>query len=243
MIKILGSVAAATALTAAAAALTVAGPGVASAQPLAVAGPGVASAQPLAVAGSGVASAQPLAVAGSGVAPAQPRAERTSLTPASGATVSQVPGPAIWPRVPCATGSLGAASTEDARVLLPASLSLCSAYKTDYRFTAVEFPAGYPVAFAYQSRLLPFEPTGPTSVTADLTRPAPGQPLGVCLMTSTSTRVACVRVDTSTDWQVTVTPLSTDDPAVATAQVVETDDGSAQPIDPFCGTCLELPAY
>lgn len=150
--------------------------------------------------------------------------------------------PVSWFPADCATGSLGAAYPDQGHVLVPATITNCGTWKSKATFTVVVFYPGSPPAFALATNLRAYAAAGPAQVIAVLQAPPdPGHPVGLCLMRTVGDRVACARVETGDDHVTTATPIAVGDPLVATT-VVYVDDSKPQTPQPFCGTCLGMPA-
>jgi hypothetical protein len=177
------------------------------------------------------------------IRPASSTAAEFSATPQPSVSMVPTSRPMVfWNAAQCATGSLGAARTDQGHVLVPASITICSTWAPKFTFTVVVFYPGWPTAFAMAGNLRQYAPAGPTEVTAVLqVQPDPGRPVGMCLMQSAGHRVACARVETGTGQVTTATPIAVDDPLVA-ATVVYQDDSEPEGTNPFCGTCLGMPA-
>jgi hypothetical protein len=156
-------------------------------------------------------------------------------------TLSPVPG-VIWPNAGCATGGFDAIrADEQGRVILPATITLCSRWSPGLRFTMVEFRAARP-ALALASQLRPYAPEGPTPVSGALIlNPAITSVVGICLMRGTADRVACVRLDTTPDYHTSATPIDVADPLVDRAAVFVNDLLDPLPPSDFCGTCVQFP--
>jgi hypothetical protein len=200
------------------------------------------------VALDGPASARPhVAPAAIPTAPASAAPVLAAATPTATSTgVSVSPTASIptvyWITAPCATGGFGEMTVDRRQhAFLPLSVTLCSTYKSKFSFAVVAFRPDWSFALATPGNLRPYAQSGPASVVADLDL-NPGFPLptvGVCILSSSTVRVACVRVDTTDGGVTTATPVDVDDPLV-NRPVVYNGDLMPVPPDPECGTCLGL---
>jgi hypothetical protein len=166
-----------------------------------------------------------------------------SATPAPRPTFTIAPG-GVWALADCATGEIGPVATDPSgRVLVPATIAVCSPWSAALRFTMVAYRPTWPTVLALASQLRPYAQSGSTSVTGALALdPGIAPTIGVCLVRNLPDRVACVRLDTGPDHRTVTTPIPVDDPLVSRTAVFVNDAAMPPSPDPFCGTCLTFPA-
>jgi hypothetical protein len=146
-----------------------------------------------------------------------------------------------WYGGACATGSFDPATVDDqGHIVVPGHMTLCSPYNTKYNWTVVRFRADHRTPFAFDTNLRHYAPSGPADLTA-VVIPLPWEThFGLCLMSSLTTRTACVRVDFPPGGPVTTTPIAATDPLV-TDQVVYYVNSLPSTPDPMCATCVSIP--
>jgi hypothetical protein len=88
--------------------------------------------------------------------------------------------------------------------------------------------------------LRPYAVTGPTAIRAGFVTPPAVGSTGVCLLRSTTARIACLAIDVDAQHEVTARPLSTDDPLVSKPVLYQDDALSPEPGTGFCATCVGL---
>ena len=147
-----------------------------------------------------------------------------------------------WYATSCATGGFDPVDIgAGGNLVIPAQVTNCGIQASKYAFTVVSFRADRELAFAFSSGLRPYAVQGPAEVNAAfVTRPAAGT-TGVCLMRSTTARIACLAVDVGAHDQITTRPLSTEDPLVTKPVLFQDDALSPEPGTSFCATCVSLP--
>jgi hypothetical protein len=151
--------------------------------------------------------------------------------------------PVPWVSAACATGEFGPLQFQGENVIIPATATVCSPWSADQTFTVVEFRPDKPTATATRWNLRPYATSGPKAVSAAY-EPAPQirPTVGVCVMSSPVTRLACVRLDTTIAMATTATAIPVDD-ALVSAPVTYDDDAPHHGKGTgFCGTCLVFPA-
>ncbi|MGX6605967.1 hypothetical protein ACWKSP_28140 [Micromonosporaceae bacterium Da 78-11] len=170
-----------------------------------------------------------------------------TATPAPAQPLGAAPIPAAtvpyrnWNPAPCVTGGLGPLEIDaDRNVVIPGQATNCGIPATKYSFTVVAFRPDRDLAFAFSSRLRPYAGTGPTEVRAAFVTPPAAGSTAVCLMRSTTVRIACLAVDVDPQYAITSRPLGTDDPAVSKPVLYQDDALSPEPGSNFCATCVGL---
>lgn len=164
-------------------------------------------------------------------------------TPVGTAPTTAAPGPPYreWIPAHCATGGFGALEVDaDLNVVIPAQATICEGWAAKYSFTVVAFHPDRDVAFAFSSRLRPYERSGPTAVRAAfVTMPGVGS-TGVCLMRGATSRIACLAVDVDARQRITARPIPVDDPSVTKPVIYQDDALSPEPGSGFCATCVGI---
>jgi hypothetical protein len=167
-----------------------------------------------------------------------------SPSAATTATAAPAPGPAYvgWNPAACATGGFGPLEVDAGlNVVVPGQATICGKWAGKYAFTVVAFRPDRDVAFAFPTGLRPYAETGPTEVRAAFVTPPGVGSTGVCLMRSTTVRLACLAVDVDAQHRITARPVATDDPLVARPVSYQGDAVSPDPGSGFCATCVDLP--
>ncbi|MFJ6195517.1 hypothetical protein [Micromonospora sp. NPDC092111] len=159
-------------------------------------------------------------------------------TPATTAT----PGPyREWIPASCATGGFDPLEVDaQLNVVIPGQVTLCGRWAGKYAFTVVAFRPDRELAFAFSSRLRSYDPTGPTPVRAAFVTPPAVGSTGICLMRSSTVRIACLAVDVDAQYRITSRPLPVDDPLVTKPVLYQDDALSPEPGSGFCATCVGL---
>jgi len=168
-----------------------------------------------------------------------------SAAPTPVTTATATPTPAApyreWFPAACATGGFGTLEVDaDLNVVIPGQATVCGKWAGKYAFTVVAFRPDRDVAFAFSSRLRPYAQTGPTAVRAAFVTPPGAGSTGVCLMRSTTVRIACLAIDVDSQHRSTARPIAGDDPLVTRPVIYQDDALSPEPGSGFCATCVGL---
>ena len=146
-----------------------------------------------------------------------------------------------WIPAYCATGSFDPLEIDaQLNVVIPGQATICSTWAEKYSFTVVVFRPDRDTAFAFSSRLRSYLPTGPSPVRAAFVTPPAVGSTGVCLMRSTTERIACLAIDVDAQHRVTSRPLPTNDPLVTKPVSYQDDALKPEPGAGFCATCVGL---
>lgn len=161
-------------------------------------------------------------------------------------TLAVAPAPASafspWNAAPCATGGFGPLEFDDHQTaILPGQVTICGRWASKYAFTAVSFRPDRNLGLAFTSHLRPYAEAGPTPVRAAFVSPPAVGSTGVCLMRSTTDRIACLAVDTDSQYRITARPIRVDDPLVTKPVLYQDDSLSPGTGDMYCATCVSLP--
>jgi len=150
--------------------------------------------------------------------------------------------PTAWVPAGCAFGSFAPIQHQFDAIIIPASVTICGQWSADYTFTMVEFRPGDDVALAATWNLRSYAAGGGSPVSA-VYQPEPKSlpTVGVCLMSSPDTRLACIRLNTTLRNVTTATPIPVDDPLVSQKVVLTDDTRHKGKGADFCGTCLAFP--
>lgn len=170
-----------------------------------------------------------------------------SLVPVTSPPIEPVPMPSSntiqWITAPCANAEFGSVEHEpQLGLFISASARTCPPYKPGSAVAVATYRDDRAYSFVHGSNLVPYSPTGDTSMRI-LIRAAtlrPGQ--GVCLIRTDAVRLVCGRTIAGPESAMTVEPIPVDDPLVDRPVIF---DGNSRPEGepmPGCATCVEAPS-
>ncbi|MFY1694171.1 hypothetical protein [Solwaraspora sp. WMMA2101] len=167
-----------------------------------------------------------------------------SLSPMTSQPVPVVPttGGHQWITAPCAHASFGDVGHDPQLGMhIDVSATTCTPYKLDSAFAVATFRNDRDVSFVHGHQLVPYSPTGDTSLWV-LIRPATPTGSTVCLLRTSTARLDCVKIVSAGQTMPEVEPVAVDDPLVDRAVIF---DGSPRPEGhpmPGCANCVEAPS-
>lgn len=189
---------------------------------------------------AGVATWLIIGIGGASAAPAP----ISSLVPVTSPPVAPVPPDSViqWITAPCASAELDDVEHDpQLGLLISASARACAPYKPGSTVAVATYRDDRAYSFVHGSHLVPYSPTGDTSMRILIRAAAlqPGQ--GVCLIRTRTVRLVCGKAVAGSN-SLTMESIPADDPLVDRPVIF--DDRlrpTGQPL-PGCAHCVEAPS-